>query len=154
MIIKKRKAGTKTNYIVVNGESVTVYINKDKVSATHGNAVNKLSPELSKIIIKSLEDYPRKYLLSKLQDPNKPINKDGFESLMTFAFSPLKVSVDILRSSYITKIYGKKDTTIDIKEDIAKLMRTSVATSELQYYKPAYEKQSATCPKCKHVFDF
>lgn len=154
MKIVKQRGNKQSNFIVLNDESsnAVVHINKDKVSATHGPAKNKLSKELTDIIRQSLKDYPREYLLSLQTDPKKPIGKQGFETLMTAAFSPLKVSVDILRSSFISYMYAKKETTLNDKTEIAKLMRTSVTTSDLQYSKPSYEKQTVTCPHCHKTF--
>lgn len=123
------------NFILKNNNKYTVYINNDKVIRSHGPVYFNFSNELNDIINESLFMFPREYILSTLTDGEKPINKQGIEYLFKYIFSPLRVSVDVLRSAYITHFYNDPSNTIKDKEHLARLMRHSADIAAREYYK-------------------
>ena len=91
----------KQNYLLRKNNKFFVVIRNDKVIKSHGPDQFELPNELNNVIYESLEAFPRKYILSTQRDGDRPIGKQGFESLLRQCFSPQRVTVDILRSSYI-----------------------------------------------------
>ena len=112
-----------------------VVIRNDKVIKNHKPAQFELSNELNNVINDSLEAFPRKFILSIQRDGRKPIQKQGFESLLKQCFSPQRVTVDILRSAYITQFYSDPRKTLKDKDELARLMRHSSKFAEREYNK-------------------
>ena len=73
--------------------------------------------------------------MSTQRDGNRPIGKQGFESLLRQCFSPQRVTVDILRSAYITHFYSVPRKTLKDKDELARLMRHSAKIAEREYHK-------------------
>jgi len=113
-----------------SNDSYDVLLCKDKVSEKRGETRFALSPELSKIITRSLQLYPREYLLqaTKKGGPMSP----GVLSHYLKVY--MDTGIDNLRSAYITYFYAKNPKLAD-KEKLAELMRHSVATAEMSYRK-------------------
>ena len=105
------------------------------MSKSHGPDQFELSSELNSVINESLEAFPRKYILSAQRNGDYPINKQGFESLLKQCFSPQKVTVDILRSSYITHFYSDPRMTLKMKVELARKMRHSATIAQREYQK-------------------
>jgi hypothetical protein len=127
------------NYLWFNSRQRrwTVILNDDKVSRTYGRGELEIeSKELNKIITESIKLYPRKYVLTLLTDPNKPMRYANFRSTLNELFerSGRLVGIDILRSSYITEAYSK-NISVNQKKDLAKQMRHSVGVAETTYRK-------------------
>jgi hypothetical protein len=115
----------------------SVILNNDKVSKSHGRVELDIeSKELNKIITDSIKLYPRKYVLTLLTDPNKPMRYTNFRSILNELFerSERLVGIDILRSSYVTEAYSK-NISVNDKKDLAKQMRHSVGVAETTYRK-------------------
>ena len=125
----------KQNYLLNKNGKYYVVIRDDKVIKSHGPAQFELSNELNNVINISLEAFPRKYILSTQREGSKQIGKQGFESLLKQCFSPQRVTVDILRSAYITHFYSDPRKTLAQKEDLAKLMRHSAIIAQREYQK-------------------
>ena len=135
VIITKKKPPVKTqqNYLWNNK---ILFLNHDKVvKNAYGRAQIEISKELQDVITESLEAFPRKYVLSLINDGNKPLGKQNFERLLGEIFAPKKLSVDLLRSSYITDKYDNKAFSLKDKEELAKLMRHSASTANENYNK-------------------
>ncbi len=94
-----------------------------------------LDSTLNSIIDDSLIHFPRKYILSLIRDGNKPIGKQLFERLLTSCFTDKHVTLDSLRSAYITDKYNSKQFTMRQKEELAKKMRHSVNVASQIYHK-------------------
>ena len=105
----------KQNFIFHKNNKYSVVIRNDKVIKSHGPANFELPEELNNVISESLKAFPRKYILSTQRDGSKQIGKQGFESLLKHCFSPQRVTVDILRSAYITHFYSEPRKTLRIK---------------------------------------
>ena len=110
-------------------------IRNDKVIKSHKPAQFELPDELNNVINTSLTAFPRKYILSTQRDGDRPIGKQGFESLLIQCFSPQRVTVDILRSAYITHFYSDPRKTLKDKDELARLMRHSAKIAEREYHK-------------------
>ena len=134
-IISVLPKNKKQNYLLNKNGKYFVIIRNDKVIRSHGSITLELSDELNNVINESLKAFPRKYILSTQRDGNKPINKQGFESLLKSCFSPQIVTVDILRSSYITHYYGDPRHSLKEKDEVARLMRHSSRIAEREYNK-------------------
>ena len=102
----------KQNFIFHKNNKYSVVIRNDKVIKSHGPANFELPEELNNVISESLKAFPRKYILSTQRDGSKQIGKQGFESLLKHCFSPQRVTVDILRSAYITHFYSDPRKTL------------------------------------------
>ena len=83
MIVNDKVPNNKENFLLKRGNKWFVIIQQDKVIQTHRPATFELDNTLVNIIDNSLKYFPRKYILSSLRDPNKPIEKQGFESLLS-----------------------------------------------------------------------
>ena len=126
---------TKQNFLLNKNNKYYVVIRDDKVVKSHGPDQFELSDELNEVINESLQAFPRKYILSTQRNGDYPINKQGFESLLKQCFSPQKVSVDILRSSYITNAYSDPRMTLKMKDELARKMRHSATIAQREYQK-------------------
>jgi hypothetical protein len=107
---------------------------------------------LSNIITESLSLYPRDYLFTlkkKYPDVSQKVTKRGLdERLYTIFFKygiKNKVSVNSLRSSYITHILSNPATTYNDKLALAHRMRTSLHCLELYYNKVQTNKPILNC---------
>jgi len=125
----------KQNYLLHKNGKYYVVIRNDKVIKSHKAAQFELPQELNNVINTSLEAFPRKYILSTQRDGDRPIGKQGFESLLRQCFSPQRVTVDILRSAYITHFYSDPRKTLKDKDELALLMRHSAKIAEREYHK-------------------
>ena len=125
----------KENYLLNKNGKYFVIIRRDKVIKSHGPEQFELSNELNNVINESLRAFPRQYILSTQRDGTKPIQKQGFESLLRSCFSPQRVSVDILRSAYVTHFYSDPRMTLKMKEELARKMRHSAAVAQREYQK-------------------
>ncbi len=136
-IVSKKPSDKTKNYLVKRGNDFTIIINKDKVSNSHEPLEEKVPTDLSNVIKSSLKAYPRKYILSTQKDPNKPIGKQGFEKLLIDAFQDInkRVTVDILRSAYVSWAYSDPNLNENDKDDIAKKMRHSTEVARIMYNK-------------------
>lgn len=134
MEIKSRKIGLKDNknYLIKYVNDKYIIIFNDKTSKIKGKAEMELTKILGKIISKSLKEYPRKYLLSLINNGEKPLGVQMFERLMYDIFKPKKVGVNILRHIYIEN-FNKKNPTMESREKLAKSMRHNLGTA-LMYY--------------------
>jgi len=133
------------NYLWNHDDKYTIIINQDKVSHQYkkgGTIKYRLgkidieSKTLTNIIDESLKTFPRKYILSLLTNRNNPLGKQNFERILNEIFEPegKKVTVDILRSVYITHFYESNPTLLQ-REKLAKQMRNSVSVQEKSYRK-------------------
>lgn len=135
MIVQDKVPNKKENFLLKKRDQWFVIIQQDKVIRAQGSAVFELNQLLGKIINVSLMFFPRKYILSALKDPNKPIGKQGFEKLLRDCFENKKVTVDILRSAYVTNKYNDNTFSMRQKEDLARSMRHSVSIAQRIYHK-------------------
>lgn len=129
----------KKNYIIVGQKSVSFSIGDDKVVGSHGIELIPISnTKLMNIVRQSLRKYPRKYLFTQLADSNKPLGMQYFR-LLDGVFEPKKVSVDILRSAYITDAFTR-DLTLTGRKKICQRMRTSFQMALHNYEKTKITK--------------
>lgn len=124
--------------------SYTVILNKDKVSRCAGAATFKLSKRLGNIIDSSLQRFPRKYLFSQRRCPGKPMNSQCFDRLLAGIWPLKKVTVNVLRSAYVTA-YHDRVHDLRKRDILAKKMRHSRATAELYYYKSSDHAKAVSC---------
>ncbi len=129
-IVSKLPKGKK-NYLLKQNNGFTIVLRDYKTYSTYGEYISKLPDILDVIINKSLVMYPRKYLLSLMHDPNKPLTKQNVKRYL----SDLNLNVDILRSSYVTYIYNKRSTTNRIKKELSKDMLHSQQMASTTYHK-------------------
>lgn len=127
----------KKNYLLKCGKrKYELIIQKDKVSKTYGTLRDKVAPKLSGIISDSLENVPREYFLTQIRDTDKPMGEGALSKHIRRMYGK-GLTVGMLRSSYITWIYDKRDDNNTVKE-LARLMRHSPETARNSYRK--YEK--------------
>lgn len=135
MKIVNKVPDKENNYILKKGKSFHAVIQNDKVIKSHGPDQFQFNEELNSIIKDSLKAYPRTYILSTQRDGNKPLNKQGFEAMAKDIFKDKNISVDALRSAYITHFYNSPNISFKDKEELAKKMRHSAIIAELEYKK-------------------
>ena len=133
MLVVNKVPNKTDNFILHKNGKYNVVIQKDKVSNTYVSIIFELNDTLNSIIDDSLKNYPRKYILSLIRDGNKPIGKQGFETLLKSCFTN-HVTVDMLRSAYITDRYNKGITNRQ-KEELATKMRHSASIASQIYHK-------------------
>lgn len=135
MLIVDNVPNKKDNFILKQNNKYFVVIQNDKVIRTHKSAIFELNHTLSAIIDESLKFYPRRYILSLITNPNKPIGAQNFITLLHSCFNGSKIGVDILRSLYVTHKYNNHNFSVKEKQELARLMRTSVNMSMNIYHK-------------------
>ena len=89
-IVKTVPKNKKLNYIWDNNGKYKIIIRNDKVIKSHGPLILDLNDTLNNIINDSLNSFPRDYILSTQNDGSKPLNKQGFESLLYYCFPDKK----------------------------------------------------------------
>jgi hypothetical protein len=138
IIYKARDMKNDQNYLYISTNGYHIKINNDKVIKTHGPASFKLNDELTQIIKRSLKSFPREYLFDGENkaglDVSLPMEKSRFGYCLTKLFAPKDVSVDVLRSAYITDFYNKHDD-LKSREALAIRMRHSQEVAYTEYYK-------------------
>lgn len=135
-IYNKNPPKNNKNYIWKKNNKWIIVINNDKVSDTYGRGEIEIeSIQLNKLINETIEQYDRKYLLSLITDPNKPLGKQNFIRLLNEIFKPEKIGVQIFRSAYITNKYSNKKFTIEDKKKLALMMRHSYEIASHAYHK-------------------
>ena len=134
----------KQNYLLNKNGKYYVVIRDDKVIKSYGSDQFELSNELNNVIHESLQAFPRKYIISTQRNGDLPANKQGFESLLRSCFSPQHVTVDILRSAYVTHLYSDPRMTLKMKEELAKKMRHSASIAQREYQK--IDVSGISCP--------
>jgi hypothetical protein len=139
---QNRKPGTNMiNYIWIAPKRTVIVINNDKVSHSHGSIEIGLNDELAQIINDSLFTLPRKYLLTDLQNINRSMSPVQYQTLLRSIFKDKNVSVDVLRSVYITNFYNDPKNTLDKKIILASKMRHSVSVAQRVYHKPNLKEE-------------
>ena len=89
-------------------------------------------PELIKIIYESHKKYPRKYLIEEKK--NSGVSDPTILKWLRDITSVKGLTVDMMRSSYITDFY-EKNKTFGKRKELAAKMRHSVMTASRNYLK-------------------
>lgn len=124
------------DWIYLRGDAVILDLNEDK--KRHGSIYFNLTnqaPELARLLQQSYELYPRLYVFTyykKYPDVSQQATPQALDDrlLKLFAFTGKMVSVNSLRSSYVSyrnseAIKNGRQLTVNDKNEIAKRMRTS-----------------------------
>ena len=117
---------------------VDYVINVDKVSGArafsdYGDAFIEVSdPELIQLIYDSHKKYPRKYLIEETK--NKSVSDPTILKWLRDITGVKQLTVDMMRSSYITDFY-EKNKTFGKRRELAGKMRHSVMTAARNYLK-------------------
>ena len=117
---------------------VDYVINVDKVSGArafsdYGDAFIEVSdPELIQLIYDSHKKYPRKYLIEETK--NKSVSDPTILKWLRDITGVKQLTVDMMRSSYITDFY-EKNKTFGKRKELAGKMRHSVMTAARNYLK-------------------
>ena len=135
------------NYFYFEGDDAYIVINKDKVSKHERHRANnkiQVNYTLNKQkqdyfleeIKRSLQDFPRKYILSKKTNGNKPLGYTGLTDIMreTFRFMGREPTIVIFRSNFVSYYQDKGLSKAD-KDLLGKLMRNTQNTQEVHYNK-------------------
>ena len=123
------------NYLLINKNKLIIYLNNDKVQKVYGQGrIQIINDQLVKDIRNSVKLFPRSYLFTDLNDTRQPMKRSSFIWLLEHSIPGQKISVDLLRSSYITWFYSN-DYSIKDKDTLAKMMRHSRQTAEISYNK-------------------
>lgn len=130
---------TNQNFIYVDKGKVVIYINDDKMSniaISKGKnskpLVTTVKGMLRKIILKSIQVQPRKYLLTSLRDVNKPMSNVTFNGILGDVYENKNLTVTLLRHVYITNFLNKNPTTKQ-KYLLAIKMRHSYQSQSVLY---------------------
>ena len=105
------------------------------------------SNELTNIIDDSLLNFKRDYILSLISNGKKAIGKQSFEKLLISCFENKHVTVDLLRSAYITDKYNNKSFSNRDKNELAKNMRHSASVANNIYNKIVPNEEVNEIPK-------
>ncbi len=136
--------GTKDdeNYVwlhkLLGKDLVTYIVNKDKVSNTRSfsdietSYIDVDDRGLVKLIYDSHKKYPRKYVIEETK--NKPVTEATILAWLRDITKVKGLTVDMMRSSYITDFYDK-NKTFKARNELAKKMRHSVMTASRNYMK-------------------
>lgn len=148
---KDEKKDKTNNWVVVGnrwGGRGYYQVNKDKVSNTKTYGMDKSlrhieidNKKLIKIIVQSLEKYPRTYLFESYRrsgegdNEPKPITQSTYLNLLKRITGLKGVNVDNFRSAYVTWFHKNKKHTSGEKKDLANKMRHSLMTAMMNYNK-------------------
>ena len=130
----------KHNYVYINrrGSSKVQYIvNKDKASNYKQYTMHKnlsfidVEGEAKKAISESEQNFPRNFLF---EINNEPISESTLLRWLREITGVPKITIDIMRSSYITWFYETHPHFND-REKLGKVMRHSQKTAQLNYNK-------------------
>lgn len=89
---------------------------------------------LNDIINKSLEYYPRKYLLTAVNNVNRSMNSNSYNRILQTIFKK-KVTQNLIRKSWVNYWYYDKRVSMNIKKLISTRMRHSIQIAEQSYLK-------------------
>ena len=152
---RKEDNDKKHNYIYINrrGSSKVQYIvNKDKASNYKQYSMHKnlsfigVEGEAKKAISESEQNFPRNFLF---EINNEPISESTLLRWLREITGVPKITIDIMRSSYITWYYETHPHFND-REKLGKVMRHSQKTAQLNYNKVfATEHLEDTCRDAK-----
>lgn len=152
---RKEDNDKKHNYIYINrrGSSKVQYIvNKDKASNYKQYSMHKnlsfidVEGEAKKAISESEQNFPRNFLF---EINNEPISESTLLRWLREITGVPKITIDIMRSSYITWFYETHPHFND-REKLGKVMRHSQKTAQLNYNKVfATEHLEDTCRDAK-----
>ena len=130
------------NYVWIrksgSNHKVDYVVNADKVSGSrafsdYGDSFIEVDdPELIKIIYESHKKYPRKYLIEEKK--NSSVSDPTILKWLRDITSVKGLTVDMMRSSYITDFY-EKNKTFGKRKELASKMRHSVMTASRNYLK-------------------
>lgn len=121
-IVKDDETPETDNYIILKNDYAELIIRKYKTSRKHGEIHHpKLPNELYSIIIKSLQEYPRKYLFEKNGKPFTPNAFCKWSSITLQKLFNLELTLTMIRHIYISSIELSKMNVQD-KKNIGKLM--------------------------------
>lgn len=128
-ILNKTPRRSVGNYIVMNTKTNKLILNEYKTSVSYGRFETDIPKPLIKVIKKSLENNPREYLFTDLE--NKPYkDANGFtvfsNRVLKDVFKNDYVSVSMLRHSFISNQDFNTLTEGD-KKDLARQMAHSVS---------------------------
>ena len=131
-----RTVKRKEDWIYFRGDAIFLDLNEDKKrhDSIYFNLTN-VAPELARILQQSYELYPRLYVFTcykKFLDVSQQATQQALDDrlLKLFAFTGKMVSVNSLRSSYVSyrnseAIKNGRQLTVNDKKEIAERMRTS-----------------------------
>jgi len=137
---EKKDNDKKHNYVYVNrrGASKVQYVvNKDKASNYKVYNMNKnlsfidVEGEAKKAILNSYMNFPRNYLF---EINNEPITDSTLLRWLREITGVNGITIDIMRSSYITWYYEKHPHYND-RDKLSRVMRHSQKTAQLNYNK-------------------
>jgi len=121
-IIKSGEVPETDNYIILKNGEAELVIRKYKTSRKHGQINHpKLPDDLYNIIIKSLEEYPRKYLF---ENNGKAFTSNGFCKWSSSTLKKLfgvELTLTMIRHIYISSL-PLSTMTVEEKINIGKLM--------------------------------
>lgn len=120
------------DFILINNDEIKIIFNKEKKK--HKGISIDITGELEDIIRESYDRYPRPYLITNYYDRNKLISYDGIYKRFREIFNDNRISINAIRSSYLSYL-NKKGMSISDKKKIAIQMRTGVRTIDMNYIK-------------------
>lgn len=121
-IIKEGEIPETDNYIILKRDSAELVIRKYKTSRKHGEIRHPILPqELYTVILKSLEQYPRKYLFEKNGKPYTPNGFCKWTSATLEKLFSVELTLTMIRHIYISSLDLAK-MTVEEKKKIGKLM--------------------------------
>jgi hypothetical protein len=135
-IVSEMPPEKKGRYLLVTEQGATMLLYdrvKDKITDVGKDNYDqqvKLSKKVAEIVSKSLNAFPRTYLLSKLNDPDAPIGEAGYQRLL----ASLDLSVNFLKHSYSTHFFLNHPLT-EARAALARKMGTSLSILSKVYSK-------------------
>lgn len=133
IIITDMRDNDKVNdFILITDDEIKIILNKEKKK--HKAIEIDITGELEEIIRESHLRFPRPYLITNYNDKNKLISYDGIYKRFREIFYDNRISINAIRSSYLSYL-NNKGMTISDKKKLAIQMRTGVKTIDMNYIK-------------------
>lgn len=137
-IIKEGETPETDNYIILKRDSAELVIGKYKTSRKHGEIRHPILPqELYTVILKSLEQYPRKYLFEKNGKPYTPNGFCKWTSATLEKLFSVELTLTMIRHIYISSLDLAK-MTVEEKKKIGKLMGHTIGIQAEYEWKDSY----------------
>lgn len=112
----------------------TLILTKYKTSKCYGRKEFVFPEDLNTIVQRSFQLYPRRYLLSKLNDPNEPMSHNYLSVFMSNIWSDKNVGSSLLRKLHVSEMFAD-DHTLEDRDELASQMLHSRQVAQTIYEK-------------------
>lgn len=130
-------------YVAYWTEFKTAKFRKGKDGGPSEPVISPFKAKVCKHVFESLKLWPRRHILSLLENPNKPLGKSRLASFLNEAGPKPGLGVDLLRHIYITETF-KYEVSQAKRKELADAMHHTVDTQRALYERKGKPTSSAS----------